>query len=255
MKQCFYKLIFYQQSGFSYTLAINSRAQLSIDTDSLLILQINNYLPLPMFIKIYFDEKPLFLCDEVNEIINEYVHHDDAVFIDELNSHTVKAMIHEMQQQKIHAGVFFHESLEKLRKEFFKKFTFIQAAGGLVTNESGEVLLMFRRGKWDLPKGKLDKGETIEQCAVREVEEETGLKDITVESLLQSTFHTYHEGSRFILKESIWYKMTVSGSQKLTPQTEEGIMEIKWVKKDNLKSYFDESYPSVADVLQAWSYK
>ena len=141
-----------------------------------------------MFIKIYFAEKPLFLCDEINEMINEYVHHDDAVFIDELNSHTVKAMIHEMQEQKIHAGVFFHENLEKLKKGFFKKFTFIQAAGGLVINESDEIMLIFRRGKWDLPKGKLDKGETIEQCAVREVQEETGLKDIIVESLLQSTF-------------------------------------------------------------------
>ena len=208
-----------------------------------------------MFIKIYFDDKPLFLCDEINEVINEYVHHDDAVFIDELNSHTAKAMIHEMQQPKIHAGVFFHENLENLKKEFLKKFTFIRAAGGLVTNEKGEVMIIFRRGKWDLPKGKLDKGETIEQCAVREVEEETGLKNITIESLLQSTFHTYHEGSRFILKESIWFKMKANGEQNTSPQTEEGIEEIKWVKKDKLKAYFDKSYPSVVEVLQTWSDK
>lgn len=208
-----------------------------------------------MFIKIYFDEKPLYLCNEINDEINEFVHHDDAVFIDELNSHTIKAMIHEMQQENIHAGVFFYNDLEKLKKDFLKKFTFIQAAGGLVTNEKDEVMLIFRKGKWDLPKGKLDKGETVEQCAVREVEEETGLKNLIIESALQSTYHTYHEGARFILKESIWFKMKINDIQKAIPQTEEGIMEIKWVKKDKLKPYFDTCYPSVAEVLQAWSYK
>ncbi len=70
-------------------------------------------------------------------MIEPYVHHDDAVFIDELNSHTVKSMIHEMQSEKIHAGVFFHPTLEELKKAFFKKFTLVQAAGGLVKNENG----------------------------------------------------------------------------------------------------------------------
>ncbi len=208
-----------------------------------------------MFIKVYFDEKPLYLCNEINDEINEFVHHDDAVFIDELNSHTVKAMIHEMQQQNIKAGVFFYHDLEKLKKEFIKKFTFIQAAGGLVSNGKEEVMLIFRRGKWDLPKGKLDKGETIEQCAKREVEEETGLKNLIIESPLQSTYHTYHEGSRFILKESIWFKMKITGEQSTTPQIEEYITEIKWVKKDKLKTYYDKTYPSVKEVLQAWSLK
>ncbi len=208
-----------------------------------------------MYIKIYFDEKPLYLCNEINDEINEFVHHDDAVFIDELNSHTVKAMIHEMQQKNIKAGVFFYLDLEKLKKEFIKKFTFIQAAGGLVSNGKEEVMLIFRRGKWDLPKGKLDKGETIEQCAKREVEEETGLKNLIIESPLQSTYHTYHEGSRFIFKESIWFKMTITGEQTTTPQAEEYITEIKWVKKDKLKSFYDKTYPSVKDVLQAWSLK
>jgi 8-oxo-dGTP pyrophosphatase MutT (NUDIX family) len=204
-----------------------------------------------MFIKIYFGDKPLFLCDAIDKTIEPFVHHDDAVFIDELDTHTVKTMIHEIQQPQIHAGVFFHSDLDKLKKALFKKFTIIKAAGGLVTNQTDEVLLIFRRGKWDLPKGKLDEGENLEQCAVREVEEETGLRNITLLSPLMITYHTYHEGSKFILKESHWYNMKVSGEQKLIPQLEEEIHEIKWVKNTELQSYMKNSFPSVVDVLEA----
>jgi len=202
-----------------------------------------------MYIKIYFSDKPLFLCDSVDEVLQPYIHHDDAIFIDELNTHTVNSMIHEMEQPEIHAGVFYHPSLDELKKAFFKKFTFIQAAGGLVTNEKKEILIIFRRGKWDLPKGKLDKGEKLEECAVREVEEETGLKKVKLISPLTITYHSYHEGARFILKESHWYNMKVSGEQKLVPQTTEDIHEIKWVKADSLNPYLKNSYPAIADVL------
>ena len=174
---------------------------------------------------------------------------DDAVFIDELNAHTIKSMIHEMQQPRIHAGVFYHHDLVELQKAFFKKFTVIQAAGGLVKNEQNEVLLIFRRGKWDLPKGKLDKGEKLEDCATREVEEETGLQNVQLTAPLTITYHTYHEGSRFILKESHWYTMSVKGQQTLIPQTTEGIQEIKWVKRNELTPYIDNCFPSVKDVL------
>ena len=203
-----------------------------------------------MYIKIYFNNKPLFLCDTIDETIEPYVHHDDAVFIDELNSHTVKSMIHEMEQPEIHAGVFYHAQLEELKKAFFKKFTFIQAAGGLVFNEKKEILIIFRRGKWDLPKGKLDKGETLEDCAVREVEEETGLLNVKLASPLTITYHTYHEGTKFILKESHWYLMNAGGDQKLIPQTTEDIHEIKWVKAKDLSLYMKDAFPSVIDVLQ-----
>ena len=103
-------------------------------------------------------QKPLFLCNEVDETIQPFVHHDDAVFIDELDSHTIKSMIHEMQLEKIHAGVFYHSSLEELKKLSLK----IHPGGSgrrTGTKRKEEVLLIYRRGKWDLPKGKLDKGE------------------------------------------------------------------------------------------------
>jgi 8-oxo-dGTP pyrophosphatase MutT (NUDIX family) len=202
-----------------------------------------------MFIKIYFNNKPLFLCDNIDTSIEPYLHHDDAVFIDELDAHTVKAMIHEMQLDKVHAGVFFHPQLDELKKAFFKKFTVIQAAGGAVFNDKNELLFIFRRGSWDLPKGKLDKGETLEECAVREVQEETGLQNIELLSPLLITYHTYHEGARFILKESHWYSMKANGAQPLTPQTEEDIQEIKWVPLEEAEQLASRSFPSIADVI------
>jgi 8-oxo-dGTP pyrophosphatase MutT (NUDIX family) len=203
-----------------------------------------------MFIKIYFADKPLFLCDSIDKTIEPFIHHDDAVFIDTLDTHTIKSMIHEMQLEKIHAGVFYHPDLQALKKEFFRKFTLVKAGGGLVMNNNNDVLLIYRRGKWDLPKGKLDKGESIEDCAVREVMEETGLKNVVLESALLVTYHTYHEGTKFILKESHWYAMKVNGEQKLVPQTEEDIVEIKWVKPGDLKNYYKNALPSVIDVLE-----
>ncbi|RYY55919.1 MAG: NUDIX domain-containing protein [Chitinophagaceae bacterium] len=203
-----------------------------------------------MYIKIFFDDKPLFLCDKIDAEIEPYVHHDDAVMIDELNSHTVKSMIHEMQQEKIHAGVFVHHDLDELRKAVFKKFTVIPAGGGLVRNPVNEYLLIHRRGKWDLPKGKLDEGETIEECAIREVEEETGIKNIKLGAPLLVTYHTYKQGTHLMLKESHWYHMSVSEQQELVPQTEEDITEARWVPADQAGNYVAISFPSVGDVLK-----
>lgn len=203
-----------------------------------------------MYVKIYFNDKPLFLCDNIDETIEPYVHHDDAVFIDELDIHTIKSMIHEMQEPEVHAGVFFHPDLNELKKAFWKKFTIIQAAGGLVVNEQDQLLMIFRRGKWDLPKGKLDEGETLEQCAVREVEEETGLINVELISPLLTTFHTYHEGSKFVLKESYWYNMNVAGKQTLQPQAEEDILETRWVTISEAEKLFPECFPSVIDVIK-----
>src|ERR1700749_1211499 len=100
-----------------------------------------------MYIKIYFNDKPLFLCDELNKEINVYAHHDDAVLIDEFSPPAVNSMIHEMRQSKVHAGIFVYKDLATLKKAFWKKFTFLQAAGGLVTNEKGQILFIYRRNK------------------------------------------------------------------------------------------------------------
>lgn len=202
-----------------------------------------------MHLKIYFNEKPLFLCDVVDETIEPYIHRDDTIFMDELNSHTVKTMIYELQQEKINAGVFCHKDLEKLKKAFWKKFTLVVAAGGLVKNEKGEVLMIFRRNKWDLPKGKLDDGEEIEKCALREVKEETGLEKVNVVTPINITYHTYHEGTKLILKESHWFLMQAASTEKLTPQATEDITDIKWADKYDLYILLQTSFPLVMDVF------
>ncbi|MBS1669161.1 MAG: NUDIX domain-containing protein [Bacteroidetes bacterium] len=202
-----------------------------------------------MHIKIYFNDKPLFLCDEMNEEINSYAHHDDAVLIDEFSTPAVNSIIHEMWQQKIHAGIFLHPELEQLKKAVWKKFDIIKAGGGLVLNEKKEILFIFRRGKWDLPKGKLDQGETIEQCAIREVQEETGLKNIALKKKLLTTYHTYEDSGRHILKETYWYEMAVNSDQTLVPQTIEDIHEVKWVGENKLSEVLGNTFPSIKDVL------
>lgn len=207
-----------------------------------------------MHIKVYFNDKPLFLANALSPEIEPYVHHDDAVYIDEFSSPGIKSMIHEMRQEKVHAGIFVHPDLDALKKAFFKKFQIVPAAGGLVTNEPGNLLFIYRRGKWDLPKGKLDKKESAESAAVREVEEETGLKGVQITNKLLDTYHTYDESGHHILKETTWYGMKVSGEQKLTPQTEEQITAIEWGDPKNLKKYLSNTYHAIEDVLHKAGY-
>ena len=202
-----------------------------------------------MFYKIYYGEKPIFLCNEIDETIQPFIHHDDTIFIDELNAHTIKTLLHEMRQPAVHAIVFYYPDLEQLKTKVFKKFKKIRAGGGLVLNDKKEALLIFRRGKWDLPKGKLDKGETIENCAVREVLEETGLKTAKITKPLLITWHIYQQGATLILKETDWFAMKVKGDTLLIPQVEEDITDIQWVPKNKMAHYQENAFPSVRDVL------
>jgi len=203
-----------------------------------------------MYFKIYFNDKPLFLCNAMTPEIQAYAHHDDAVLIDEFSHNAVNAMIHEMHKSKIHAGIFLHADLEELRKAFWKKFLLIKAGGGLVRNDEGRYLLMLRRGVWDLPKGKLDPGETIEQCAVREVGEETGLERVQLESPLLITYHTYDESGKHILKETHWFRMHVADTSGLKPQLEEQITELRWVAPGEFGGVLHHTFPSIRDVIQ-----
>ena len=203
-----------------------------------------------MYIKIYFGSKPVFLCDEIDDGLREYLHHPDTIFIDEVSGKAVKSLIHEMAKTDFHAGILLDKDLKGLKKEFWKHFTHVDAGGGLVENERKEVLMIFRRGKWDMPKGKRDPGESIEECALREVREETGLRRLTLMEFLTTTFHTYNDYGHSVLKASHWYRMEALATEPLVPQTIEDITGIKWVSRKELPTYMDNTFPSVRDVLQ-----
>ena len=202
------------------------------------------------YITIYFDDKPVFLCDEITPEINEYRHHPDAVFIDEISTSAINSLLHEINKPQFHAGIILGKDFAKLKEQFFKHFHLIRAAGGLVKNKKDEILMIFRRGKWDLPKGKLDENESIEECAKREVQEETGLQHLKIIRPIEITYHTYVQFGKHNLKESYWYLMKATSDEKLIPQTEEDITEIVWAKKDDLSKYLANTFPTIEKVLK-----
>ena len=131
---------------------------------------------------------------------------------------------------------------------FSLNYTLVIAAGGVVRNPQGDVLCIFRNGKWDLPKGKQDPGEKPRQTALREVSEETGIKDLCITKRLESTYHTYKEKEQHILKKTFWYEMS-SNEENLNPQKEEGITEVRWVKTSEIDKIIENTYGSVSNLL------
>lgn len=131
----------------------------------------------------------------------------------------------------------------------------IFAAGGLVTNDKNELLMMFRRGKWDLPKGKLDEGESLETCAIREVGEETGLKDLELQSLAGVTYHEYFDkySDADVIKETHWFGMKAKGECHLVPQTEEDIEKIIWADEATLNECLKNTYKNIAEIIEKFS--
>ena len=202
---------------------------------------------------IYFGDKPVILTDEIVPVEKrkELMESDKIVYMEGISTYNVQSICKEIEKPDYEKGILFHENLQELRDHFFDQFVVVKAGGGIVRNERAEILLILRNGKWDLPKGKLDAGETIEDCALREVKEETGLKKVTLDKLIDITYHTYVEKGTRILKESHWFEMEADSFQSLIPQSEEGISDIKWVAKENLSEYLKNTYATIENLLKA----
>lgn len=146
------------------------------------------------------------------------------------------------------AGIIAAENYEQLVDDFKGLFKNIAAAGGVVYNADGNILMIFRRSFWDLPKGKIDKGESEPAAAVREVQEETGIQNIVLGDFITTTYHIYTLKEKRILKPTYWYKMTTTDID-LTPQTEEDIEQAIWWEKDNFFSEKRPIYKNIVEVL------
>ncbi|MBV6438578.1 MAG: NUDIX domain-containing protein [Haliscomenobacteraceae bacterium CHB4] len=154
------------------------------------------------------------------------------------------------KNRSVRAVVLFHADLALLWADFQACFKVIGAAGGFVQNAQNELLVFFRRGSWDLPKGKIDPGETPEQAAVREVQEETGLVNLVLGEFLAHTYHTYEMKDERILKKTWWYRMKTTDN-RLIPQTEEDIEKICWVEPKAWLASDPVVYPNIRAVIEA----
>ena len=132
------------------------------------------------------------------------------------------------------------------------KYLEVNAGGGLVTNSRGEFLLIRRSGLWDLPKGHQDPGEPILTTALREVEEETGIKGLVPGRFLCVTDHTYQRDEKWYLKHTWWYSMTCIEESVPVPQTDEDITEVKWVEADRIGEYLSQTYPTIVEVFRSY---
>jgi len=134
-------------------------------------------------------------------------------------------------------------------KKVKKSIAVIEAAGGVVKNPKGEYLFIYRNDKWDLPKGKLEKGEKKWEGAIREVEEECAITISSLGEKICKTYHTYTVRGEVVLKRTHWYKMNYKGIEKPKPQREEGITDIRWFRKGHINAILKNTFPSIMDVL------
>lgn len=141
------------------------------------------------------------------------------------------------------------DSVEQLFEKMQTMFKFVKAAGGLVENERGESLMMYRRGRWDLPKGHLEPFESDEVCAVREVEEETGIEGLEIERFLCNTYHAYSVYGVWELKRTAWYAMRAKSDAPLVPQSEEGIERVCWCSEAEVAENMRRTFPTIGEVF------
>jgi len=194
--------------------------------------------------RIYINDNTLIIADKLPESA-------ETIECLEESNFNFKSFNDSLGKQSANTYALIGEDPKARFREFKKSFTIIKASGGLVKNAKGEYLFIFRNKKWDLPKGKVEKGEGMKEAGLREVEEECGVKINTNDKRLCKTYHIYALGSKLVLKHTNWYSMTVKGTPKLIPQKEEGITRAEWLDASDLKPVLKNTYPSIVDVLKA----
>lgn len=198
---------------------------------------------------IYFNNRKLSVCslkENTNYNSNAVVYYNS----NDLNTKQLPEFMESNQKINLLVLPVEENKIDCVFEKICSEFNQINAGGGLVRNSAGEYLLIFRNGKWDLPKGKQEAGEDIKVTAVREVEEECGIDSLELGNLLCVTHHTYRMNGEFMLKHTFWYNMEYKGDAALKPQTEEDIEMCKWVKGEEIAELVKDTYPSIKRVFE-----
>lgn len=193
--------------------------------------------------KVFVNDKPIIITSSLKK--------ENNFMVKNFTSFNLEEIIHKLKNNSLLGITLLSTNLEKDWQFFLKSIQVVPAAGGLVTNAKNEVLFIYRNNVWDLPKGKIEKGETIENAAVREVEEECGIGNLKLIKPLLTTYHIYYQNGNK-LKETQWFLMTSNDYKTLTPQAEEGITEVIFKNKKETKEALQNSYANIKLVLETY---
>lgn len=205
--------------------------------------------------RIFYNNKPLILTHSIEDYASANPLAEGYLQLTGAFPRNFRVAVQHLDKLGTYGAIIEDESATALQNELYKIYTPIDAGGGVVVNEKGEVLMIFRRGKWDLPKGKKDDGEDIAQCALREVSEETGLTQLEITEKICDTYHVYAQNGQNLLKHTAWYLMKGSSKDGLSPQKEENILEARWIKETELGPIVYKSYDAIREVLKLAGFK
>lgn len=186
---------------------------------------------------IYVGDKPIILTTKVEQET------DFKSFL--LKSVNIGKVIKMLNSTDLKAVHLTHKNENKLLKHFLKLLPNVVAGGGKVYNDKNEVLFIYRNDKWDLPKGKTERKESIEETAIREVEEETGVKGLKIINPLPTTYHIFKRNGKHKIKVTYWYEMKTDYNGKLFPQENEGITKVKWLDEKATQKALENSYANI----------
>lgn len=205
--------------------------------------------------KIYYNNKPLILTADAHSYKKDVPANGGFLTLTGAFGRNFRLAFQHLSAPRTSGAIIEDISPEALLHELHLLYTPIDAAGGVVENEGGDVLMIYRRGRWDLPKGKRDEGEDMSTCAVREVQEETGLQTLALRDKICDTYHIYEQRGLRLLKTTAWYTMHGKRADTLLPQAEESITEARWIAQTDLGPVVFKSYEAIREVLHSAGYR
>ena len=189
--------------------------------------------------KVFFNQKPILLTTDI------IPPKEDSPFF-YVKFTNKKFVVQMLKSKKVKMLYLYHSKEDKLWYYFLNMFKLIEAAGGLVRNlKTNHFLFIFRNKKWDLPKGRINKNEEVQKAAIREVEEETGVENLSITKPLNTTYHIFKRNRKYRLKKTFWYLMETDYNGELTPEIKEGIEKAIWIEKKLIVSLKSEMYQNI----------
>ncbi|MDY7396924.1 NUDIX domain-containing protein [Aureibaculum sp. 2210JD6-5] len=186
---------------------------------------------------VFFNNQPIYLVTDLKFESDKHFHH--------INEVDLISLLKKNEEGFTDTIYLYNENADFLWQSFSNQFKIIEAAGGKVFSENNKILFIYRNDKWDLPKGKIEKGESAKEGAIREVEEETGIENLTIKEPLETTYHIYKHKEKYVLKISYWFKMTSDFKGKLLPQEEEGITKVEWFAESEIVKALENTYANI----------